>query len=1001
MRVGRWPAGEGEMAGLIRTHDWAKTPLGPIDVWPQSLRTSVDLMLSSEATMSLVWGGRAIHLYNDAYARLIGPRHPGALGRSPFETFPEVRPLFEPYLAEAMAGRTVQLKDQPNPFVRNHVVEDAWFDISYNPVQGEGDEILGVLSIMTETTERVLAERRELAEAELRESEERQAFLLKLSDALRPLADPIAVQETASRLLGEYLGVDRASYGELKPDNETMVVARDWTSPGMLSVAGEYRIDEFGKFFTGPLREGRPSAIEDALTDPRVSRATYESTWKIIGVRAGLACPLVKQGRFVAAIFVHQSGPRAWSEGDVSLVAEVGERTWEAVERAWTEEALRTNEKRMRGQKEAFQAAIDGASLEDSLGILARIVAEETTGEARTAFYIADPDVTCLNPIRGAGDMPESYTKQVEGFAIGKDSLACGLATATGRPVLTRDVFEEPLWNPWVHLAKEYDFRGCWSFPIETRDGKPIGTFAQYFTTAREAGPHDLALADVVTQAAAIIVSRHTEAQERTRAEEALRRSEEQLQLALDASAMGTFTWYPEEDRGEPDARMLELFGLPEDGVLNLAAALASMIHPDDRERYAKAVARSTDPADSSELREDIRVIHPDGTEHWVDVTARAFFEGERPKRMVGSAIDITERKRAEEALRASEERYRTLVENVADHAIFMLDTEGIITEWTEGARRVKGYTAEEVVGRHFSMFYTPGEVASGEPERLLEQAAREGRADREAWRVHKDGGRIWANEVATAVRNAEGRLMGFTKISRDLTERRALEQERERLRTIELTALAEGAERERISRELHDRVAHHMGVAHQSLELFAALREGAPERAAERLDLARETTRVALDHTRALSAELKRLQEEELAEGLEAAFSALAVSYVPDGIAMGVSFSGEESAIPKPVGTHVYLAMREAIRNAVRHSGCSRIGVTLEARDGELYGEVEDDGEGFDTESQEEATPSWGVGLRSMRERAEMLGGSLRVDSEPGEGTRVDLRVPLDGWRP
>ena len=111
----------------------------------------------------------------------------------------------------------------------------------------------------------------------------------------------------------------------------------------------------------------------------------------------------------------------------------------------------------------------------------------------------------------------------------------------------------------------------------------------------------------------------------------------------------------------------------------------------------------------------------------------------------------------------------------------------------------------------------------------MLEQAAREGRAEREAWRVTKGGRRIWANEVVTAVRDAEGRLVGFTKISRDLTERRALERERERLRTVELTALAEASERERISRELHDRVAHRMGVVHQSLELFAALRESPP----------------------------------------------------------------------------------------------------------------------------------------------------------------------------
>jgi signal transduction histidine kinase len=191
------------------------------------------------------------------------------------------------------------------------------------------------------------------------------------------------------------------------------------------------------------------------------------------------------------------------------------------------------------------------------------------------------------------------------------------------------------------------------------------------------------------------------------------------------------------------------------------------------------------------------------------------------------------------------------------------------------------------------------------------------------------------------------------------------------------------------------------MGVAHQSLELFAAFRDAAPDRAAEKLDLARRTTRLALDQARALSAELKRLQEEELEGGLEAAFGKLAASYVPDGMGMEVSFSGEESQISGPVGMQAYLAMREAIRNAVKHSGCSRIGVWLTALDGELRGLVEDDGEGFDVEAVARATPSWGVGLRSMRERAEMLGGTLRLDSEPGEGTRVEIRVPLDGHHP
>ena len=118
----------------------------------------------------------------------------------------------------------------------------------------------------------------------------------------------------------------------------------------------------------------------------------------------------------------------------------------------------------------------------------------------------------------------------------------------------------------------------------------------------------------------------------------------------------------------------------------------------------------------------------------------------------------------------------------------------------------------------------------------------------------------------------------------------------------------------------------------------------------------------------------------------------------MPDGVEVDLSFSGDESAIPNPVGLQAYLAMREAVRNAGRLSGCSRIGVTLEVRDGDLCELVEDDGEGFDLEAVGKDTPSWGLGLRSMRERAEMLGRSLRVESTPGAGTRVEVRVPLDG---
>jgi PAS domain S-box-containing protein len=134
---------------------------------------------------------------------------------------------------------------------------------------------------------------------------------------------------------------------------------------------------------------------------------------------------------------------------------------------------------------------------------------------------------------------------------------------------------------------------------------------------------------------------------------------------------------------------------------------------------------------------------------------------------------DETQRVLAEIALRESETRFRTLVENLHDYAIFLLDAEGRITEWTEGAQRVKGFRAEEVLGRHVSMFYPPEALAAGDPQLELEQASQSGRVEREGWRLTRDGRRIWVNEIATAVYDRHDKLTGFTKISRDLTERK------------------------------------------------------------------------------------------------------------------------------------------------------------------------------------------------------------------------------------
>jgi PAS domain S-box-containing protein len=171
--------------------------------------------------------------------------------------------------------------------------------------------------------------------------------------------------------------------------------------------------------------------------------------------------------------------------------------------------------------------------------------------------------------------------------------------------------------------------------------------------------------------------------------------------------------------------------------------------------------------------------IKKDGSRMWANVIITALFDDDGTH--VGFAKvtrDLTDRRAAEETLRASEERFRLLVQNVKDYAIFMLSPSGHIVSWNEGAQRIKGYSESEIIGKHFSVFYTEEDIASGKPAFELLLAARDGRFEDEGWRVSKDGSRIWANVVISAVRNPAGELIGFAKVTRDLTEYRAAQEQ-------------------------------------------------------------------------------------------------------------------------------------------------------------------------------------------------------------------------------
>jgi PAS domain S-box-containing protein len=426
-------------------------------------------------------------------------------------------------------------------------------------------------------------------------------------------------------------------------------------------------------------------------------------------------------------------------------------------------------------------------------------------------------------------------------------------------------------------------------------------------------------------------------------------------------------------------------------------------MHPEDRPRCEEAFKELAN-APGLSLHLEHRVRHKDGTWRWVEGTFTSLFDDPEVGGLLATVRDVTERKRAEEALRASEEKYHTLFESIDEgfcivEVIFDGAGEPVDYRFLEvnpaferhtGLLDAAGKRMRELEPRHEEhWFETYGRIArTGEPERF--QKAAEYLDDR------------FYDVYAFRIGAPEERKVAI--LFTDIASRREAEEERLRLGGLEASARSEASERQRIARELHDRVAHTMGVAHQSLQLYPVYAKGDPTRAADKLERATEATKTALEQTRDLSAQLSRQGTEETHEGLGAALRELLDTYVPEGVETALSVVGDEPNIPPHVADQAYLVMREAVRNALEHSGCGRVEVSIEVQDAELWGRVTDDGTGFEPREGPDETrpgrrdgaPDEGVGLGSMRERVEVLGGRLSLDSEPGSGTVVEFRVAL-----
>jgi PAS domain S-box-containing protein len=379
---------------------------------------------------------------------------------------------------------------------------------------------------------------------------------------------------------------------------------------------------------------------------------------------------------------------------------------------------------------------------------------------------------------------------------------------------------------------------------------------------------------------------------------------------------------------------------------------------------------------------------------------------------------DLTERRAAEQALQHSEQQFRLLVQGVTDYAIYMLDPEGRLTNWNAGAERIKGYAAEDVIGRSFSMFYTEADREAGLPRRGLETAAREGRWEHEGWRVKKDGGRFWAHVVIDAIRDQTGQLLGYAKVTRDVTERMEAQRELDLARE----ALFQSQKLEAIGQLTG-------GVAHDFNNLLAAIL-GSLELVRKRLPYdprisplidnaihgaqrGAALTQRMLVFARKQELSLEAVELSSLVAGME--------SFVQRTIGPGISVDVRVPAGLPPVRTDpnqleaALLNLAVNARDAMPDGGVvtitGRRSVVEDKAGGLEPGAyvclaVNDTGQGMDAETLARATEPFfttkgvgkgtGLGLSMAHGLAAHSGGALRLNSAVGEGTSVEFWLPV-----